>query len=147
MKALNKKYYLPHGEKNKLVSLMADILKACVEQEFAYLHGSFLNEEEFGDIDIAVYLTKEANPLKDFLTKYEIDLEVKLEKLTGYPVDIRVINNAPLSFRYNVLKNGILLFARSEDSQADYAARTITAYIDFAPYRKRYLKEVLGLEI
>lgn len=147
MKAFNKKYSLSHMGKNKLIPLITDSLSACVELDFAYLHGSFINEEEFGDIDIAVYLIKDAHLSKDSLIKYEIDMEVKLEKLTGYPVDIRVINNAPLSFRYNVLKNGKLLFARSEDTQADFAVRTITAYIDFAPYRKRYLKEVLGLEI
>lgn len=147
MKAFNKKYYLSHKNKNHLVSLLSDHLKACIELDFAYLHGSFLNEEKFGDIDIAVYLTKEAHIPQDFIIKFEIDLEVQLEKLTGYPVDVRVLNNTPLSFRYNVLKNGKLLFARDEDSQADFAAGTIIAYIDFTPYRKRYLKEVLGLEI
>lgn len=147
MKAFKKRHYLSNEGKNYIVSLLTDNLIACADLDFAYIHGSFLSEEEFGDIDIAVYLIKGARPPKDSLTKLEIDLEIELEKITGYPVDIRVINNSPLSFRYNVLKSGKLLFARNEDSQTGFAERTITAYIDFVPYRKRYLKEVLELEI
>lgn len=147
MKAYKKRYSISNERKNYIISLLTDNLRACAELDFTYIHGSFLSEEDFGDIDIAVYLKKGANPTSDSVTKFEIDLEIKLEKLTGYPVDVRVINNSPLSFRYNVLKSGKLLFAVNEDIQTDFAERTITAYIDFVPYRKRYLKEVLDLEI
>lgn len=147
MKSIKKKYYMSQDDKKKIISLLTEILKTFAEIDFAYLHGSFLNREEFGDIDIAVFIRIEEYLPEVSLTKLEIDLEVKVEKIAGYPVDIRALNNAPLSFRYNVLKNGQLMFARDEDFQVDFAARTITSYIEFSPYRKRYLKEVLGLEV
>lgn len=147
MKAFIKRYCLSNEKKKDIISLLTDNLKACLALDFAYIHGSFISEEEFGDIDIAVYLTEGSCPAKDLAIKLEIELEIRLEKLTVYPVDVRVINGSPLSFRYNVLKGGKLLFARNEDIQTDFAERTISAYIDFAPYRNRYLKEVLNLEI
>lgn len=147
MKAFKKRFSLTHEKKNELISLLTDILRDRIDLDFAYIHGSFLNEEKFSDIDIAVYMAKGAYPQKEPVTKFEIDLEIQLEKLAGYPVDVRVINDSPLSFRYNVLKFGKLLFAGNEDIQTGFAERTITAYIDFVPYRKRYLKEVLNIEI
>ena len=147
MKAFKKRHFLSYEKKNNVVPLLTDNLKERTELDFAYIHGSFLNEEEFGDIDIAVYLIKDATLPKESVTKFEIDMEIQLEKLTGYPVDVRIINSSPLSFCYNVIKSGKLLFTRNEDSQTDFVERTIIAYIDFVPYRKRYLKEVLGLEI
>lgn len=146
MEAFKKRYYLSHENKNNVVTLLTDNLKDHAELDFAYIHGSFLSEKEFGDIDIAVYL-KDVDFRKESVIKFEIDMEIKLEKITGYPVDVRVINNSPLSFCYNALKSGKLLFAKNEDNQTDFVERTIIAYIDFVPYRKRYLKEVLGLEI
>lgn len=146
MKSFQKRYHLPKEKKNALVSLLADNLRSRSGLDFAYIHGSFLHEEQFGDIDIAVYLKEECFS-GDLTTKVEIDLEVELERLAGYTVDVRVINNSPLSFRYNVIKGGKLLFAGNEDGQTCFVERTISAYIDFLPYRKRYLKEVLDLEV
>ncbi|MFZ5596456.1 MAG: nucleotidyltransferase domain-containing protein [Bacillota bacterium] len=147
MRAFRKKHSLVNKNKSEIISLLTESLKHYTELEFAYIHGSFLNEEQFGDIDIAVYLKEGASLPKDSITKLEIDLEVQLEKIVRYPLDIRVINYSPLSFRYNVLKGGKLLFARNEDILTNFTEKTISAYIDFVHYRKRYLKEVLNLEV
>jgi len=64
-----------------------------------------------------------------------------------YIVDVRVLNMSPLSFKYNVIKNGIVLISRNDDERADFQEVTIASYFDFAPYRKMYLKETLGLGI
>ena len=79
------------------------VLKRRNEIEFAYLHGSFL-EGDFRDIDLAIYLNK-LKTKKDAL-EYELALERELENIVNIPVDVRVLNNAPLSFRFNTIKGG-----------------------------------------
>jgi len=141
-----KAYIISPENKNTLLNNMAGTLQENRAITFAYIHGSFLTEDTFRDIDIAVYLDEQAARDKARHTRHEIALEMELEKIFNYPFDIRIVNNAPLSFRYNVLKNGRLLFSKDEDLSANFAARTMSDYVDFLPYRKRYLKEVLNLE-
>ncbi|MCL6611483.1 MAG: nucleotidyltransferase domain-containing protein [Peptococcaceae bacterium] len=142
----HKSYFLDPEEKTKLLKNLAETLKDNEEIAFAYIHGSFPAENSFHDIDIAIYL-EPVPPGEAQFTRTEISMEVELEEKFGYPFDVRIINRAPLSFRYNVLKNGRLLFSKDEDLSTHFAARTIGDYIDFLPYRRRYLKEVLGLEV
>lgn len=139
-----KKYSLTAEQIKKIMDDIADFLADKLEVDFAFIHGSFVNAESFGDIDVAVYLFGNL-PVKP--VSYEIALEVNLETLVKYPVDVRLLNGAPLSFQYQVIKNGAVLFERDGDRRADFQSRTFDMYFDFFPYRKRYLKEVLGLEV
>lgn len=113
-----------------------------LEVSFAYLHGSFAKNGGFRDIDVAVYLKDvPASPLE-----YEIALETEImQTLAGYPVDVRVLNNAPLSFRYHVIKEGLPLIVRNDDARSDFQEATLAQYFDFAPFRALYLKEALGI--
>ncbi len=129
-------------EKAGVVEKLKDVLIRRHEVLFAYLHGSFLRQR-FRDIDIAVYVRK----IKKRAVDFEIELEIELEKRVGYPVDVRVLNQAPLSFRFKVIKDGKLLCSRNENKRSDFEGITFAEYHDFSPYRRRYLKEVLGLEV
>jgi len=40
--------------------------------------------------------------------KLELKLERELEEKIKLPIDIRILNYSPLSFRYNVIKDGNL---------------------------------------
>lgn len=117
-------------------------LKKYAEISFAYLHGSFINEDGFKDIDVAVYIKE----LPQSILDYELQLETALMKvIEKYIVDVRVLNTSPLSFRYNVIKSGILLVATNDDERADFQEATLSRYFDFAPYRNLYLRETLGV--
>lgn len=140
-----KKYLLSDEQKEKTVESIKNTLNVLPEIVFAYIHGSFINTKGFGDIDIAVYLKEETLRERSFIINYEIDLEMKLEETLKYPVDVRVLNYAPLSFQYQVIKGGELVFEKDGDSRVDFQTKTLDFYFDFAPFRKRYLKEVLGL--
>jgi predicted nucleotidyltransferase len=143
---MNEKVFKPLVEKEKhaAITVMKNALEAHADISFAYLHGSFAAGSGFRDVDIAVYLKQVPASLLD----HELRLEAELMKaMDGYPVDVRVLNNAPLSFRYNAIKSGLLLFAWDDDARADFVERTLSAYFDFAPYRMLYLKETLGLGV
>ncbi len=137
-----KKYNISKYEKEKIFDSIKNILIKLPEIIFAYVHGSFTEKKGFGDIDLAVFLKDDE--ISDQILKYEIELEIKLEESIKYPLDVRVLNNAPLSFKYNVIKRGTLLFEKEADSRVDFETKTLNFYFDFAPFRKQYLEEVLN---
>jgi hypothetical protein len=54
-------------------------------------------------------------PAKLALSDSELRLEAEMaERIREYPVELRVLNQAPLSFRYQVIEEGILLVIRDE---------------------------------
>jgi len=128
-------------KKKETIALIADCLKKYPSLEFSYIHGSFMTENKFRDIDVAVYLkTMPFYPLQA-----ELDLETDLMKVINkYPVEVRLLNGAPLSFRYNVIKSGKPLVVIDDDARSDFEESTLFHYFDFAPYRKMYMKETLG---
>lgn len=135
---------LSKEEFQAVITAVRRLLEAHAGISFAYLHGSFSSGHGFRDIDVAAYLDHfPASPLGQ-----ELQLEAEfMQAAVGYPVDVRILNCAPLSFRYNVIKDGLLLFARDDDKRADFVEFTLSSYFDFAPYRMLYLKETLGLGV
>lgn len=142
-----KKYAMDPSSKDSLLKELTEAVKETGLIRFAYIYGSFLREDSFGDIDLAIYLDESSLTGEGNLIHHETMIEMEMEERFNYPFDVRIINNAPLSFRYSVLKNGSLLYSENQDLSTNFASRTIVDYIDFLPYRRRYLKEVLGLEI
>lgn len=136
-------YKLTSEEKNELKDKLAHFSEKRAEIILSYLHGSFL-EEGFRDIDVAIYLTKIS---KGEALQYELNMENELRELTGFPFDVRILNHAPLSFRFSVIKNGILLFSRDERVRCDFECLTIVEYHDFDLLRSMYRKEAIGINI
>ena len=136
-------YEVSKAQKEEIKEKITILLKKREEIVFAYLHGSFLGDS-FRDIDIAAYLTERS---KDGILQYELNLESELKDFIGFPVDARILNYAPLSFRFNVLKNGILLFSRDEKVRCDFECLSIVEYHDFDFLRRTYRKEALGIKV
>jgi predicted nucleotidyltransferase len=130
--------------KKLIISEIVKALKSHQEISFAYLHGSFAKGNNFKDIDIALYLKSLPSSLLD----YELKMETELSAVTGgYIVDVRILNVSPLSFRYNVVKDGLILFAQDDDERSNFQEITMSMYFDFEPYRKLYLREALNVGI
>lgn len=106
---------------------------------FAYVHGSFLEQENFNDIDIAVYLDNKTEANSD-PAGLEISLSLELESRIQHPIDVKFLNAAPLSFRYHATK-GRLILSRDENTREEFLCRTWSAYFDFMPVSKIYLQE------
>ena len=130
--------------KKVIKEAIREVLRKHEEISFAYLHGSFIKGDAFHDIDVAVYL--ERMPVS--VLEYELQMETELIMAVGrYIIDVRVLNTATLSFKYNVIKDGIILLVKNDDKRADFQETTIAAYLDFLPYRNIYLEESLGVKI
>jgi len=113
---------------------------------FAYVYGSSVEEEVplFRDIDVGIYLKEYPPDLMDQI-RYCSLLEHKLRE-TSIPVDVRIINKAPLSFQYKVTK-GRLLFVRDAEICSDFLEKTWNYYLDMKPLLDEYFKEILKGEI
>jgi hypothetical protein len=141
-----KKGKKPFSAKDKaaLTEAIAGELQNHPEILFAYMHGSFLTSEFFNDIDLALFLRK----TPPSLVEYELNMEVLLSRVVGgMPVDVRLLNGAPLSFQFNVVKEGLPIFVNDAGERAEFQERTIKYYFDFAPFRKRYLQEVFRVAV
>ncbi len=136
MKNLVMDHFVSEDQKNQIMEKITELLKEKNEVIFAYVYGSFLSGG-FRDIDIGIY-PKEEN------LNFELDLETELEQTLGFPVDVRNLNSAPPSFRFNVIK-GFLLVSKDEKTRTDFESLTISLYHDFKFYRDRYRREVLGI--
>ncbi|MGE5581718.1 MAG: type VII toxin-antitoxin system MntA family adenylyltransferase antitoxin [Bacillota bacterium] len=130
--------------KEKIIKVLSGTSQVC----FAYLFGSQARGTAgaLSDIDIAVFFDEPAFD-QDRIYGPEFELLPLLEKnLDHRPVDLAVLNNAPVFLRYQVLKTGEILFCRSEESRIRFHEETIRLYLDFLPFRKvqnLYLKKRL----
>jgi hypothetical protein len=133
------KHHLKPSEKERINREVSGfLLRRHEEIAAAYCHGSFLTDA-FADIDLGVLLyTALGDPVI-----YEMSLENELEKLISYSVDIRVINEAPISFCQAVVRGKVIL-DRDPNRRAEFESRVLREYFDFAPFRQRYLAEVLN---
>ena len=83
---------LSKEEKLKIEETLRNALEKHSEISFAYLHGSFVKNEGFKDIDVAVYVKE--MPLS--LLQYELSLETELmERIGRYIVDVRIFFRRP----------------------------------------------------
>ena len=116
-------------------------LEARPEIVLALLHGSFPKGGAYRDIDVAVWLGS-SRLSRDERFRYALDLSVQLHLRLGRPIDVRVLDDAPLAFRYHALQ-GRPLVARDEGFLDELRARTWDDYLDFKPFARQYLREVL----
>ena len=137
----NKYFQISVSDKKMIMERLGAYLEKRPNLLFAYVYGSFTTVDRFRDIDVAIYLRQApSTPLRA-----ELEIETELANLIeGYLVEVRILNNAPLSFRYNVIKSGKPIVVVDDDARTEFEESTLDHYFDFSPFRKMYLKETLG---
>lgn len=128
---------LGEDEKRPLIEQLAGALQNRDEVLFAYIYGSFAEGLAFHDIDVGVYLSEIT---EEESTNYSLILGQMLSKELQVPVDIRVLNFAPVSFLYEVIR-GNLIFERNEEIRIRVVEQTIQRYLDLKPMILRGIKE------
>jgi len=120
------KYYeLPAGERSRLISLLRERLRCVDDILFAYIHGSFVEGGPFRDVDVAVWIKS-----KDNAFYYTVDFSAKLQVEAGVPIDIHVLNEAPLPFKHHVFTRGKLLYSKNERLRLRVVDQTVRMYMD-----------------
>ena len=133
------KHHLNQVNKEKLLSAISQYFDSAHPNiAFVYVFGSFIKEKSFADIDLGICLFNDP----DNALETELNLEFEIEKRVQYPIDARILNGAPNTFVYNVIRTGKLIVDRDPDYRADFNGQMLKAYFDFACFRRRYLKDI-----
>ncbi len=140
---MKKRYKIGETEFNQIISQLKSSLAANKNVVFALVYSTFLEKSDFGDIDIAVY----ADDRKEDYFDIEFSIEEEIKCGIPYPVDVKILNNAPLSFCYNVIKNGVVIVNKDDSLRDEFTRMVLRNYLDFLPFRQRYLEEVLMDEV
>lgn len=127
---------LPADERVRLTRALQRALSMEPGIVFAYLHGSFAMGAPFHDVDVAI-LAEEASA---GLPSRMLDLTDRLSQHTGYPVDVRALNDAPVAFQFRVL-HGTQLVSRNDERLADMIERVGRRYLDQEPVVRRATRE------
>ncbi len=98
---------MAEAERRALLSNVRKVLENDGDVVLAVVHGSFVSREPFRDVDVAVYLRGGVDALDK-----KLELERVLETETGLPVDVSVLNEAPVWFVRRVLAEGTVLVER-----------------------------------
>ena len=125
--------------RSEISRVLAGALNDEPDVVFAYLHGSLLGDRPFHDIDVGVYLNTPAMQH----TQKVVGLSDRLSRHTGYPVDVRALNAAPLPFAFRALQ-GELLVSRDDERLADVLESIGRRYLDIAPILRRATRDAFA---
>jgi len=129
--------------KKDIINIIKEILFSRNEIIAAFIYGSFLYTEDYDDIDVGVFTNCSFHGLEK--PDYEFELEQLLsKKLTGSKIDLRVINNTPDKFLYNVFK-GYYLFSKDEKIEK-IIEHVIQKSLDQQYYQIQYVQQAYGIQ-
>lgn len=103
----------------------------------AYLFGSVARGDAGpgSDVDVAVLLEAPPPPT---LEGAGFRLEGDLERALGRPVDLVVLNRAPVDLVHRVLRDGVLVFEADRAARVRFEVRARNQYFDLRPILDRY---------
>ena len=112
----------------------------------AYVFGSYINNDDFNDIDVALLISNELNPYASFKFEMMVARELERRITPRFEFDVKILNHSPIEFQYGVLKGGKAVFLRDITENVEYESKSILNYLDFqttAEYlNKKFLARV-----
>jgi len=121
---------------NKITSELANSLKSKKVIFAIILFGSYATgkQKPLSDVDICI------------ITKKDISLKEKVE-IAGYAskkIDISFFWDMPPAIRYNVIKEGKILYNKNEAILHQATVQTMSEYLDFKHIIDRRIAKVFG---
>ncbi len=129
----------PDQREDMLVKLRLE-LEGASGLRFAYVYGSVLEFDRVHDVDVGIFLDETVGVQQMAIVD---TLTVRLSAAVGFPVDIRVLNEAPLPFLYHVLR-GRLVLCRDETFLTDMLEDVARRYLDLAPFLRNSTKDAFA---
>lgn len=136
---MKQKRSLTPEEKKHLIERITAFLQTKEYILFAYIFGSFTSGKNFNDIDVGIFISTEKS---GSTLPLELEIERELGDLLRLPVDVRIINGAPLAFNYNVLKSGGVILDNDRSLRTDFEGLIFKKYFDYKHLRDEYLREI-----
>jgi len=116
-------YEIPSEERKRIIDEIRRLFEREEEVLFSYVHGGLVNRRFFRDVDVAVWLRDTSRSFY-----YAVEFPVSVE--IGFPLDVQVLNEAPLPFKYNVFTEGMLLTSKDEDLRSRVVDTVVRMYMD-----------------
>lgn len=121
---------------------LRELLTANAEREgiaAAYLFGSVARGTARPGSDVDVGILYSEDPPQT-LAGLGFNLEWEMEKLLKLPVQVVVLNRAPVDLVIRVLRDGKLLVERDRSKRVRFEVRSRNEYWDLEPILRRYRK-------
>jgi len=128
--------------RDRLIAGAARVLAADSRVTCAYLFGSFAEARPFADMDIGVLLEAAVAPSSYLDT--QVNLCAKLERSAAIPVDVVILNDAPLGLRMAALR-GRPILTRDHAACLAFVERTSLQAMDTDYLRRQSLRDLLGV--
>jgi len=128
---MRRRHLLKAEEKEEVLRTIRTVLAGFDEIEVGYVFGSF-SQGDFGDVDVAILVAGEPTPYQAM--RFRARVERELERGFGYrfEADVKILNTAPVSFQYEVIKSGRRVFSRDNERRVRYEASVLSLYLDYA---------------
>ena len=128
---MRRRHLLEAEEKEEVLRTIRTVLAGFDEIEVGYVFGSF-SQGDFGDVDVAILVAGEPTPYQAM--RFRARVERELERGFGYrfEADVKILNTAPISFQYEVIKSGRRVFSRDNERKVRYEAGVLSLYLDYA---------------
>nr|WP_321352133.1 nucleotidyltransferase domain-containing protein [uncultured Methanoregula sp.] len=117
-------------DKEMILRQIRDAVANLPSLRAAYLYGSFLSRTDFRDIDIALLTGPDIDSAGApvFASRAATAIETAIG--FRYECDVRVMNDEPAWFRYEVISTGVPVYVRSEEDRIGYETDLLVEYQD-----------------
>lgn len=123
---------------------LAPFFRDRKEVMVAYLYGSVVSQETFHDVDVAILCEPSfCHSLEAFSRVLRWGSEAEKLLHPRRPLDLRLLNEAPVSFQHEVIRTGVVIFERNRDERVIFEAQVMTLYMDFLPTQRFFNEFVL----
>lgn len=131
-------------DKDVIIQRLQDAISSLPSLRVAYLYGSFLSRPDFQDIDIGLFIDNESD--KVHTLKFAANLGTILEEALEFhhECDIKILNDEPIWFSYEVISTGMILFRRNEDERIDIETGVLIEYQDIRSNYDLFDREYLA---
>jgi len=129
-----------------IIRKIREVLGSLPSLRVAYIYGSFLSREDFRDIDIALLI--DAEPDNEHTLTYAAGAGDLCEKALGfrYECDVRVLNDEPCWFQFEVISSGKTIYIRNEEDRITFETQVLIQYQDmkytYDLFDREYLAKV-----
>jgi predicted nucleotidyltransferase len=125
---------------SELKHLIAERLGTAPNVAAVYLFGSRARGVARPDSDVDLGILYQVTP-RATLLEQPFELQTQLSSALGKPVDVVVMNTAPVDLVHRILRDGELLLEPDKSRRIAFEVQARNAYFDLLPVLQRYRRK------